>query len=267
MSTWQEFEFVCCNYLNCRYGDFARFENKGGSDSTVADIKATLNNGDSFYIEVKEPLAQSGQFVLLADKTNSVFTFSPGNKSEITSEVSLIIDHMNNDFDRYSNAGTAGQRIDIDQEVFGRWIMNSYISKGVRYFITKGRDFIIFPVEKFTDYFDIACVYRTKKSGSSEPAAKDYQNIIKIISNKCPHAEIHVDNSTGKSRLYVYNADNLSGKSYSIGNYTYLLKAVRKNILEIRRLSNTYNMNVIFNISLKKAQNAEDLNTFISDIR
>lgn len=74
MVTWQDFEKDCCNFLNREYGSkYKKLEALGGSDSTQPDIKITTNKSSTFYIEVKKPIAQSGQFVLLPDeeKNNS----------------------------------------------------------------------------------------------------------------------------------------------------------------------------------------------------
>ncbi|MGL4332903.1 MAG: hypothetical protein ACRCSR_08960 [Bacteroidales bacterium] len=35
--------------------------------------------------------------------------------------------------------------------------------------MTEGNNFIIFPVDKFHEYFEIECFYRRKNSGSAEP--------------------------------------------------------------------------------------------------
>ena len=38
MAIWEEFEIQCTDYLNSRFGAYARFFHQGGADSTVPDI-------------------------------------------------------------------------------------------------------------------------------------------------------------------------------------------------------------------------------------
>ena len=51
-----------------------------------------------------------------------------------------------------------------------------------------------------------------------------------------------------------------------IGEYKYYLSKQSNNIYEVRCLSNTYNMNVIFSVQLKKEQDSSDLVMFESDL-
>lgn len=97
MDDWKIFELECVDYLNKQYG--GGFKHLGYSDSTVSDIeyKSGLN---SFYIEVKMPVAQSGQFVLLVDQENREFVFSSRNKTKRDESVDFIIEHMNENFEK-----------------------------------------------------------------------------------------------------------------------------------------------------------------------
>lgn len=67
MAICENFEIECKNYLNKRFGAYARFIHQGGSDSTIPDILVKTNSGKEFYIDAKHCLAQCGQFVLLPD--------------------------------------------------------------------------------------------------------------------------------------------------------------------------------------------------------
>lgn len=105
-------------------------------------------------------------------KPGEAFVFSPRNHSEPNEMTNIIINYMNHDFDRFNNAGTAGQALDIDAAIFADWIIEHYKNKNVKYFISYDRNYIIFPIRKFKEYFDITANYRIKKSGSGEPAKK-----------------------------------------------------------------------------------------------
>ena len=67
MKDWENFEIDCTNYLNKKFGKYAKFIHQGGADSTVPDILVKAQNGSSFYIDAKKSPAQCGLIVLLPD--------------------------------------------------------------------------------------------------------------------------------------------------------------------------------------------------------
>ncbi|MDO5018756.1 MAG: hypothetical protein Q4E02_05590 [Lagierella massiliensis] len=257
MEDWKKFELDCTEYLNKTYGN--NFSHLGFSDSTVSDIKF-YDGKKSFYLEAKMPSAQSGQFVLLPNYKERKFEFSSKNKSKVDESVTFIIHHMNKNFESYANAGTKGLDINLSQDLFSSWITNSYKKNGVKFFITKGTGFIIFPVEKFQDYFNISCTYRVKKSGSSNVPKKLQEEVLKIIRKQDP-------NCTANDSFEIKSSKNLDKYSFSIGDTNFLVKEKSANLYRVRRLSNTKNANVIFSISLVQEQNECDLKTFIDTIR
>ena len=137
MHNWENFEIACVNYLRENFGDVADFEECGGSNSTTPDILAKSANGSRFYIEVKKSPAQCGQFVLFPNSERKVFEYSPQNNSKLNKFSQLIINHMNNDFDAYREAGTKGEAILITagDDVFSEWIKEYYSDKKVKFFI------------------------------------------------------------------------------------------------------------------------------------
>ena len=58
----------------------------------------------------------------------------------------------------------------------------------------------------------------------------------------------------------------ISIQRFVLGNYTYYLSEQELNVYEVRRLSNTYNMNVIFSIQLRRSQDIADLREFEADL-
>lgn len=111
MNKWEKFEQDCVEFLNKTYGMYARFTHKGGADSTVPDILVETRQGFCFYIEAKHSPAQCGQFVLLPDIMTQTFQYSKQNTDSINSSAQMIIEYMNQKFDDYRNAGTAGKEI------------------------------------------------------------------------------------------------------------------------------------------------------------
>lgn len=260
MRPGEAFEIECFEYLIEKYGD--RFYREGGMDSTKSDIAVIKNNRTAFFIEAKDTAAQSGQFVLLPDEDAETFIFSPRNKSEPNEMTDIIIDYMNRDFDRFNSAGTAGESLDIDSDVFSDWIIQHYIDKDVKYVISYGNGYVILPIEKFDEYFDISAKYRIKKSGSGEPAKRDIPTVISTIFNTYPSAKFY---EQGK-KLFVDIPNRVSIQKFVLGNYTYYLSEQSSNAYEVRRLSNTYNMNVIFSIRLRRSQDIADLREFEANL-
>lgn len=263
MRPGEQFELRCFEYLKKFYKTKeTNFYHNGGMDSTKSDIAAIKNGRIDFFIEVKDAVAQSGQFVLLPDEEREVFVFSPRNHSEPNEMTDIIINYMNSDFQRFNNAGTAGQSLEIDTNIFADWIIEHYKDKNVKYVISYGSDYVIFPIRKFENYFNIIANYRIKKSGSGKPAKKDIPAIKQIIEEYYTTARFTQE----EKKLFVDISEKVQKDKFVLGNYTYYLSEQTSGNYEVRKLSNTYNMNVIFSIELIKTQDENDLKEFESDL-
>lgn len=263
MKPGEEFELRCYEYLKRFYKTKnADFYHEGGMDSTKSDIAVIQNGKVKFYIEVKDIVAQSGQFVLLPDENTETFIFSSRNKSKENEMTDVIIRYMNSDFQRFNHAGTAGKCLNIDINVFANWIIQHYKDKNVKYVISFDKEYVIFPIYKFQQYFDIQATYRIKKSGSSTPAKKD----IEIIKQYVKYAYNTARFRQEQKKLYVEITEVITSEKFMLGNYTYYFSKQNSNEYEIRKLSNTYHMNVIFSIKLKKAQDESDLKEFEAEL-
>ena len=263
MRPGEEFELRCYEYLKKFYQTKETdFYHEGGMDSTKSDIAAVKNGNINFYIEAKDTLAQSGQFVLLPDKEKEIFVFSPRNRSKPNEITDIIINYMNNYFQRFNNAGTTGQSLNINTDIFADWIVKHYRNKNVKYVISYNKDYVIFPIRKFKQYFNITANYRIKKSGSGKPAQKDIPAIKQRISEYYTTAKFFLK----EKKLFVDISEKIQKDKFVLGDYTYYLSRQNSEIYEVRKLSNTYNMNVIFSIELIKTQDENDLEEFESDL-
>ena len=166
---------------------------------------------------------------------------------------------MNYNFDRYNSAGTRGEKIEIDTDIFADWIMDYYAHKNAAFFITKKNDFIIFPTERLKHYLKISAKFRIKKSGSNEPSRKYTDAVKNIISAEYPSTQFF---NNGK-KLFADIPETVSDVRFSLQKYDYILSAVNNDFYEVRQLSNTYNMNVIFSIKAKREQLTEDFYSFV----
>lgn len=258
--TWQDFEVECYNHLRNTYGRAARFEAYGQSDSTYPDILVISPKGFEFFIETKSSSAQCGQFVLIPDESRGVFNYSSRNHTQFFDCTQIIIDYMNENFETFINAGTAGEDICLNKEIFYNWIIEYYSSKGVKFFITKAYDYIIFPIEKFPEYFDVSCCYRMKKSGSTDPAKADFYEIQSLLDENGISGRLK---TFGKELYLDTSSQNIDGVKLIGQSYTYMLRAGANGYYRIRRLSNTCNSNVIFQITLYRMHQApQDLHYF-----
>lgn len=247
MNIWNNFEIDCFNYLNKSYNQLANFLYKGGYNSNEPDILVLKKNGESFSIETKCCPAQCGQFVLFPDEENNRFIYSTLNATPLNQYSIKIIDFMNKNFAFFCQAGTKGKKILMEHSdiVFSNWIINHYKMKNTKFFITN--NFKIIPIEMFAENFNIQATYRVKKSGSSPIGIKNIillkeTNILKKYNIK----NLRIDNN----KLFVSSSKDLNKTIFTLNYNTYMF-AKRNNEFEIRKLSNTYNANVIFSISLK----------------
>lgn len=246
MSTWEQFEIDCTNFLNEQCGEYAKFTHQGRSDSTVPDIKVETKKNKQFYIEAKHSPAQCGQFVLLPNVETRQFEYSRLNSTEINEFSQVIIDHMNNNFEEFKEAGTAGKNIDFDncQNVFNSWIIKTYKDKGVKFFITNNN--VILPIEEFEEYFNVSAKYRIKRSGSSSVGSGNIDKVTEYLKSTFSNIEL----KTTYNKIFINSNDDLHNKRFVIGRNEFMISK-RENNFEVRELSNTFNANVIFSIELK----------------
>lgn len=244
MTIWEEFEIECTDYLNKRFGEYAHFFHQGGADSTVPDILVETNNGNSFYIDAKHSPAQCGQFVLLPDISSGTFEYSKQNVNRINLYAEKIIEHMNKNFNEFREAGTAGKDIIMENDsfIFADWIIQTYKEKGTEFFITN--NYAILPIERFREYFDVTAKYRIKRSGSSSVGKSHLNLVLHYIET---HDYEITSNRIEDGKLFVKSNKKLHDLRFILGDYEYMFSQ-RGTEYEIRKLSNTYNANVIFSI-------------------
>lgn len=249
MAIWEEFEVQCAEHFNNRFSRYADFILQGGADSTVPDILVETNSGKSFYIEAKHSPAQCGQFVLFPDLDTCTFEYSRQNVNRINRYAEMIMDYMNQDFDAFREAGTSGKDIDMPNgsNVFSNWIIQAYSDKGAEFFVTN--NFTLLPIEDFSEYFDVTAKYRIKRSGSSNVGKSRLNLVLDYITS---NGYIITSHRTNGDKLFVSSPKNLHDQRFIIRGIEYMF-SLRGDEYELRKLSNTYNANVIFSIKQKAA--------------
>lgn len=264
MKNWEHFENQCLEYLNDNFKQYANFDLIGGSDSTSSDIHVITKTNDEFFIEVKKSPAQCGQFVLLTNNNTQQFEYSHLNKSFLNTYSKSIMEYMNKHFEKFSNAGTSGTNIVFNNSdnIYKSWITEHYKQKQTKLIITN--DFVILPIDEVGNAFDIIATYRIKKSGSSPVGIGAKDDVINIISNMKLTKYRYLYNN---GNLIIFTDKEIDKITFKCNSNTYMFSK-RVNNYEVRKLSNTYNANVIFSITLKKnyvgLSNQDLINKFFS---
>lgn len=246
---WKDFEIDCTNYLNRKFGAYAKFTHLGEEDSTRPDILVETKTGKRFYIDAKHSPAQCGQFVLLPNIATTSFDYSPRNVNHLNAYAQIIMRHMNTDFDAFREAGTAGKDIILpnraSENVFSNWVIDTYSRKGAKFFITN--NYTLLPIERFQAYFNITAKYRIKRSGSSAVGHTRHSMVRSYIHPT--DYSIKAFRADGE-KLFVTATRNIHNQRFILQGYEYMFSQ-RGAEYEIRKLSNTYNANVIFSIEKK----------------
>lgn len=263
MAIWEDFEIQCTNHLNEKYYKNATFTHEGGSDSTVPDIRVNTKSGKVFFIDAKHSPAQCGQFVLLPDIPTRSFIYSPLNSNRINVYAQKIMDHMNTQFEEFKEAGTAGKDIIMSKgsDIFSNWIIQAYQAKGTRYFITN--NYTILPIERFQEYFNVTAKYRVKRSGSSNVGKNNITFVLDYINS---HDYLIKSTRIDGTKLFVVSNEQLHNQRFILGGYEYMF-SLRNDEYEIRKLSNTFNANVIFSIELKTSKAGLSPEEFIHELK
>ncbi len=261
MKKWEDFEIECTDYLNETFGQYAEFYHQGGADSTVSDILVSTKSNKKFYIEAKHSPAQCGQFVLLPNIQSKTFEYSSLNTSPINEYVLKIMEHMNNQFEEFREAGTAGKEIIMDngEKTFSNWIVQNYRHKGTNYFITN--DYVIIPIEQFSSCFKTTAKYRIKRSGSSSVGKSLAVYFSNVFSNNEAHNYNIICTRIYNDKLFVQSERELHNKRFIYKENEFMFSK-RDSEYEIRKLSNTNNANVIFSITLKEPAKGLSISEF-----
>lgn len=256
---WENFEKTCVDYLNNKFKQYAQFTWQGKSDSTKSDIEVITKNGKRFYIEAKHCPAQCGQFVLLPNIETKTFDYSRLNVSPINPYSLTIISVMNKDFESYKEAGTKGKSIEFinSSKIFANWIKNYYKNKDTRFIITN--NFEIFSIDDIENIFDISATYRIKRSGSGSVGNSKINIVKQFIKDNYPIDSTHYE----QDKLFATSKYDLHNKRFILNSTEYMFSK-RENIYEIRKLSNTFNANVIFSIEFNPQINSINNKDFIT---
>ncbi len=260
---WKEFEHSATKFLNSYFTEFT-FENLGESDSTAPDIKVYTKEGKLLtQIEAKYSPSQAGQIVVLLN--SGQFEFSTKSKNSKVASTQILIDHLNDNFETYSNVAQSSIPIQIDESVLFSFIIEQYQLKGNDWIIASSNsssltidNLTLIPLNELAQHFEISASLRRKKSGTSSLSKSMRGKAEEIISKLFDSYEIKVE---GK-KSYFYGDIGTHPQELPENLY---LSPKGENIYEIRKRSTTNNANIMFSLKLKEksAFQAEEFLKFL----
>ena len=276
---WKNFEDNVYDFLK----KMLKIENlalghEGGSDSTKSDIEFLLNNKQKFLLEVKQNIAQAGQFVVCWDAKNKKYAVTDKTKCKL--ETKAIIMHMNNN-DYYRSeenfflGAPNGKRKAIelicDKKLMYKrvialiktkssFIASSHYERDSNF--SSENPLIIEEIDDLENYFDISGSYRPKFSGTRKLPKKEYGDIKKKFDCVEMNDRLYLETSSISSQK-VYLTEALTFTSNRFDAVYYLSDSDNNSFKEIKKLSTTYNSNVIFTLKLKEELKHTDLKNLI----
>lgn len=264
---WENYEKECYDYIKSILPSDITANYEGRSDSTRPDIVLKLGECFLFNVEIKMGHSQAGQFVLIFKDGN--YLFSPRNKCK-EDYCKEIIDYINKNINSYIQIEQNSIRVDCDKESMYKRIKNLYINeKKTLFFVTKIlNEYIVFPTEVLDDYFDIFCNIRRKKSGSYSPPRKDLEKIKEYFDDYF-HGEsnqFELEETEGKTYIKCNIAKGFDNYRFKVKNEqaTYILAYKQgTDLFEVRKLSSTNNINVIFEL-ISKNNSCSRVSDFIA---
>lgn len=269
LKKWEKLEEKVLYWLNENFSHICNFELIGKSDATVSDIFVTNKITNSqYYIEVKSEMSQAGQFVVTYDKENKSFHWSNSNKSNNNCYSQEIINFMNKFEFLFKDVAEKNLLLDINKKLCFDWIKTFYNQKNVKFFIVPYLgSYLISPIDKIDEIFDVKAIYRVKKSGSSSLPRRDFDRLKLLIQNA---KFIEANN-----KFYVIVKDKIINTKININKNDYHYRFVADFIIpnyedriiyEVRKLSKTRNPNVIFSINIKRKLNINLKNVDIANM-
>lgn len=266
----KDIENECFQYVKSITDKNVQLKQLGLSNSSYSDIEV-LVRGYCFYIEIKESESQAGQFVI--EKKENNFKFSDKNKSKFE-PCEPILEFINKNISLYENIGTRPIEVNVPQSLMYKRIIDYYVNekKAIFFVTTKENEFFIFKTNDLSNYFDIKCVVRRKKSGSSHIPLKDYELVKKYVTeylDKNGVANFNFYSSNNSLFLNILSKKEIKKlklKSPNL-NYSIYLSKHDNFSYELKKLSKTNNINVIFTLKLKNCQLISQVEEYVDFVK
>ena len=223
---------------------------EGDSDSTVSDIRVTCNKTkDSFYLEVKDVHgSQAAQFTATPDFKNKKFNHTGTVKTKASDK---IIEHMNENFEKYSKVSTEGVEIEGIDSLLRQHFVEHYKSKKVSFIVfTNGVEDKLESLESASWKLKSA-KYRIIGNGSRIVSIKHREKVKKLLKEINIDGETKIIRDNNKERMYAKSTKPIGGTRLFSGDLQFYISD--KNIVdncwyEIRQLSSGQSPTVILSL-------------------
>jgi len=266
MSDWQDFEQRAFRFLRRRYsnGGTIDFVQEGASNSNVLDVKVVGQNCGEINIEVKSPVAQSGQFVMTRE--NGLFNFKPNRQYAQASVLQQkLIDYINEELDLEEVTQTA-QVIPYSNQDAAELVKEHYDRKNASFFVTSNledpQDFVIIPLESLEEAFNFQINLRRKKSGTRSIPASEREAGESLAVSKLNELGISLKNTevSGSKFLVRTNCEykvDRKDSYFSEPHGDYFFAQVKDDLstFEIKKRSRTNNINVVYGCEYNGVKN------------
>lgn len=113
-------------------------------------------------------------------------------------------------------------------------------------------------MKQVADYFNVSAKYRIKRSGSNSVGSGNIDKVVQYLTAKYPDIKL----KSVKDKVFIYAENNLHNERFIIGKNEYMISK-RDDNYEVRKLSNTFNANVIFSIELRTSKSGISISDFI----
>lgn len=250
MKKWEVFEDESIDFLKKKFSEKnVTFKNVGKRNSNKPDIKVYFKNSLIFNIEAKFSPSQAGQFVVLIE--NNEFIYSPRNKFRNNEFSKEILKYINSNFDKFRDTQQTSIEIECNAEILANWVKDHYIEKNSLFIITSdclGGYKAVVPIEEINKYFTITACARRKKSGTRHLPLKDYSITEEVINATLLDNESYEYYREGKKTYLELNCDeDLNKEDCYIGENLFLSKESEQKYA-VKRLNTTNNINVVFSM-------------------
>lgn len=249
--SWKKFEEKAVNFLNNNFfSENVDFILLGGSNSNEKDINVIIKNKLQFVIEAKLDKSQIAQFVLIPDTKNR--NFKIGKIKGLRKKTKEIISYMNRNYENFKTPTTSGIVVNCEDKLKFDCIDDYLQENNIQFIIThtkSGKVKIIHRLN-FKKYFKIECIYRKKKSGSSD---YKYNEDLKSFLLKHFSNLKTVTIEKKKTKLQFISGvvfQNKNKRYFDINSNKAYLSPIEndKNSFYLKKLSTTNNPTIIFQI-------------------
>ena len=271
LTEWQQFERNVTKFLeDINENNNIKVNYKGNSNSKTIDIEILKNKSLLLNIEVKMPISQIGQFVIIDNQEKNRFELSTRLHENNILRTEKILELINLNYLKYNSTSRAGQEVECSKKVKNDSIKEYLKLKNINYIIScdKNSNFKIIHKNNFFNFFKVdKCVIRNKASGSQHISSSAFEEVKKYLKDKY---ECQIIQKKPKTKV-IFKKDYSSilekkvNRYFHINNNKYYLSKNEKSYF-VKKTSNTANPTVIFTLKFLDINIDDDRKIFEEDI-